>query len=231
MHADALATLGATASACMSLKPKAGMFNLQHQKSSTCTVLIISGRIMAWWQLGTKPLSQPMSGHLVSHWLHVLYWEKMKSRRMSIEMRYFTEENMFLCSQMDTKWDISSSNNILIRSHVVKSLHLIGRWDTRKWNLRMPHLQMSHRELTTLGGAPSSNGSQWLELKIAYQHNSSSNGLQADIPYWDRQEWVQGTKVTMQFPKHFVWTKLMCYLLYMFPTLSDVTELYTWVTH
>ena len=58
----------------------------------------------------------------------------------------------------------------LVPCHVVKSLQLIWRSGTRRWNLRVPGFQMI--EL------------QWLDRKIGFQESSSSSGRQGDLPYY-----------------------------------------------
>ena len=59
--------------------------------------------------------------------------------------------------------------SILVPCHVVRSLQLIWRSDTRRFHLRVPDLQMSCIDLT---------------LKIGHQYSSPSNGHQSNIPYW-----------------------------------------------
>ena len=57
--------------------------------------------------------------------------------------------------------------NILVSCHLVKSRQLIWRLGTRRWNLRVPNLQMNCSDLS---------------LKIGYQGSSPSNGHQGDKP-------------------------------------------------
>ena len=60
---------------------------------------------------------------------------------------------------------------ILVPCHVVMSLQLTSISGTRRWNLWVPDLQISWLQ-------------QWLHLKIGHQGNNTSNGHQADMPYW-----------------------------------------------
>ena len=66
----------------------------------------------------------------------------------------------------------------LVPWHVVKSLKLVWRSSTRRWNLRVPDHQMSCCDLT---------------LKIGHQDSSPSNDCQGDMPYLKAYEiivWV-----------------------------------------
>ena len=64
-----------------------------------------------------------------------------------------------------------AGTTILVPCHVVKTLQLIRRSGTRRWNLRVPDLQMSYSDLT---------------LKIGHQDSSPSNGCNGQMPCWLR---------------------------------------------
>ena len=88
-----------------------------------------------------------------------------------------------------------TGTTILVPYLEVKSLQLIWRSGTRRWNLRVPDLQMNCR----------------LDYMIGYQDSNPSNGYQADIPYWSpnylHRQFESGslTPVNIQSPSSGQW--------------------------
>ena len=96
---------------------------------------------------------------------------------------------------------------ILVPWHVVKSQILIWRLGTRRWNLRVPNLQMSQSdEINQMKymAAQSSNESQGLDSKIGHLDSSSNNGHQSDMPYWWYDTMHEDTEVHLFAIKFYV---------------------------
>ena len=55
---------------------------------------------------------------------------------------------LIICENVACRLAAITGDIILVPCHVLKSLQLIRRWGTRRWKLRVPHLQISYSDLT-----------------------------------------------------------------------------------